>query len=162
MLNRLRLTNNTKAKAFNNILLALALQATVTLGSDKVFDRLHIVGDAGNSLIVIHGIAFGAVGDFLGDDGLEEVGDSSFLDDTSGAVLLSVDLFDLLVLALEDTGAAETDGASHDRVSFQGAGVCGVETESAGLRRVEDDGDVRRKTRTRTSNGKFGSGAEGQ
>jgi hypothetical protein len=150
MLNRLRLVNSNKSKTINHILLALAVQATITVGSDKVFDRLGIIRVVDDDLVVvirfvgglcnICDIDFGTFGVSLGDNSLEVLEDSALLDGSRSAVLLSIFVLDLLVLALEDAGAAETDWASHDRVNLEGTGVGSLETESAGLWRVEDDG----------------------
>jgi hypothetical protein len=161
VLNGLRLCNSTKTKTLNNILLALAIQATVTLGSSKVLDRVGIVRFVGVAGTGRFGVIWSTLGVLLGNGSLEERRDASFLVDTasdtafldgtsSTAFILAILLLSLLVLALEDAGAAETDWTSHDRVNLQRTGVGSLETESAGLWRVEDDGSVRHITRTRT------------
>jgi hypothetical protein len=167
VLNRLRLCNGTKTKALNNILLALAVQATVTLVSSEVLDRIGIVRFVGVAGTGGFGVICGTLGVLLGNGGLEELRDSSFfadisstafldgasntafLDDASStaftlAILLSSLL--VLVLALEDAGAAETDWTSHDRVNLQRTRIGSLETESAGLWRVEDDRSARHIT----------------
>lgn len=179
VLNRLGLCNSTKTKALNNILLALAVQAIITLVSGKVLDCVGIVKFIGVAGTGGSGVICDTLGVLLGNSGLEELRNASFLVDTasdtafladtsntafladisstafvdgtsSTAFILAILLLSLLVLALEDAGAAETDGASHDRVNFQRTRIGSLEAESASLWRVEDDGSVRHITRTRT------------
>lgn len=170
VLDRLGLGNSTKTKALDNILLALAVQAAFTLDSGKVLDRISIVGFVGVAGTGGLGVICGTLGVLLDNGSLEERRDASFLVDTasdiafladisstaflngtsSTAFILAILLLSLLVLALEDAGAAETDRTSHDRVNLQRTGVGSLETESTGLWRVEDDGGVRHITRTGT------------
>jgi hypothetical protein len=171
MLNRLRLVNSNKAKTINNILLALAVQATVAVGSDKVLDRLGIIRVVDDDflviirvvrgLVVLCSIDTGTLGVSLAGNSLEVLEDSAFLDDIGSVILVGIFLFDLLVLALKDAGAAETDWASHDRVNLQRTGVGSFEAESAGLWRVEDDGGVGHIAWSRASDGEAGRRAKG-